>query len=54
MLTEDDIAKMEEIRRDLKRYGISCEITPKELITYLTADSYENDIFTMREILDNR
>ncbi len=48
---EDKLAKALNILREA--YGIRCSLTPEELLTYITAPTYEEDKITPEEILPN-
>jgi hypothetical protein len=41
------------ILRLLLRYGIQCNVSPEELLTYLKSPTYENDAVKLEEILNN-
>ncbi len=54
VLSESDIEEIKRLCRELNERGVSCNVSFDEFVTYLTAESYKVDSFTIRDILDNR
>jgi len=42
------------LKESIKRHKMEDCVTPREIIQYLNADTYENDIYTIQSVLENK
>lgn len=54
MLSKEYVEKIKQLCNELNDKGIECKVDPREFITYISAETYEEEQSTLEDILNNK